>query len=312
MRILYQFTGGTDGCWPEGQMAMDSSGALYGVTIGLSCGQNGGIFRLSHKGSGQWTLETISDQSVNSVLALDPDGNVFATTYSQALEFSKPRIAGGAWTEVQIASISGGASGGLQYSDGKLYGTTGNGGDGFGSVFELSPIPGEHGQYEQTEITSFHGGMDGTGPSFVDTLGLYVANDRTIFGITQLVPPFTPGYLGTVYILQKEWHGSWQRTVIHRFSGTDGALPETVTATPDGNHVFGTTFEGGAASQGTVFVLSAPASRYAPWQLNSFSFQPNQGFPDGNVLTDKQGRGVYVTVEGSASVLHVQDLLPPR
>jgi hypothetical protein len=316
-QILYQFTGGSDGCSPSGQMAIDASGALYGVANGASCSQ-GTIFKLTRSSTGLWQLQTIySGSGWNAVLALDPNGNVYATQIgSGVFEFEKPQSSGGAWTVEQIATVDGELTGGLEYFNGKLYGTTSNGGSGFGSVFELTSTGKKNPTWSVANIATFNGGTDGSGPSYFTQLGLSVAKAGLIFGVTQGLPPCAePGDCGTVYELQKQSGGSWLRTVIHSFDGTDGALPMTVTASSNGEQVFGTTFEGtGVSSAGNAFVLSAPTTSAASWNLRAFDFSEwnvvgGGGYPFGNVVIDADGLGVYLTPQGADSVLDVQGLI---
>lgn len=106
--ILYDFTGKSDGIYPQGSLAFDSSGALYGTTSGL--GQQGG------------------DQ-----------GAVFKLT--------PPDSPGGAWTETTLHRFTGHSDGGAPF-DGlllkgeQLYGTTYGGGPqkncSCGTVFEVN------------------------------------------------------------------------------------------------------------------------------------------------------------------------------
>jgi uncharacterized repeat protein (TIGR03803 family) len=166
---------------------MDSSGALYGVTSGLSCSNPGTLFKLSPSATQSWTLETIyqvQGQGLNTVLALDTEGNVYGTNYSGAFELVYPTVTGGTWAVEQIASITGGATGGLQFYGGNLYGTTQSGGSGFGSVFELSPPSTGSTDWPVSEIVSFQGGTDGSGPAYASPLGISVVNSELIFGVT--------------------------------------------------------------------------------------------------------------------------------
>jgi uncharacterized repeat protein (TIGR03803 family) len=315
---LYQFTGESDGCWPIGQLAIDSSGALYGVTSGASCSPNAGtVFKLTPSSKTPWKLDTIYDQGLNAVLALDSDGNIYGTSYSAAVELVKPKTSSGKWDAEQIATIVGGATGGLQFFDGDLYGTTSVGGSGFGTAFELSPPAKGRTNWTLNSIATFKGGTDGSGPTGNNQLGLSVVSADEIFGVTQGSPPCAaPGDCGTVYELQKQKNGTWLRTAIYQFDGTNGALPTTVTATSNGNHVFGSAFEGtGAASSGTAFQLSAPAKSGESWTEQAFDFadwtvSSGGGYSFGNVLIDEDGLGVYMTPQGADAVVDVQSLIP--
>jgi uncharacterized repeat protein (TIGR03803 family) len=129
--LLYSFTGGTDGGFPNAPLVSNGPGRLYGTTMtggDLSCG-NGGcgvVFELSLSG-GIWK-ETVRHSFTDS-----PDGN-----NSQAgMTFDKA---------------------------GNLFGTTATGGaDGYGSVFELMPRPA--GEWKETILYSFTNGNDGAYPS---------------------------------------------------------------------------------------------------------------------------------------------------
>jgi uncharacterized repeat protein (TIGR03803 family) len=129
--LLYSFSGGTDGGFPQAPLVSNGPGKLYGTTMtggDLSCGSGGCgvVFELSLSG-GIWT-ETVLHSFTDS-----PDGN-----NSQAgMTFDKA---------------------------GNLFGTTLVGGaDGYGSVFELMPQSG--GEWEETILYSFTNGNDGAYPS---------------------------------------------------------------------------------------------------------------------------------------------------
>jgi len=136
-KVLYAFTGGSDGANPKSNLIADTSGNLYGTTYygggGAACNGEQGC------------------------------GTVF--------ELSPPASPGASWTETVLYAFTGGSDGsnpaaGLILSKGDLYGTTSAGGVvGFGAVFELSP-PAETGNaWLETVLWSFNGeGGDGATP----------------------------------------------------------------------------------------------------------------------------------------------------
>jgi uncharacterized repeat protein (TIGR03803 family) len=98
--MLYSFTGGTDGAFPEGGVILDSSGNLYGTSTGAGqAGLEGSVFKLSPKG--KFTL--LHSFGTGGAGGDEPTGNLVRT------------------------------------SDGDLYGTTlaGGSGSGYGIVFQL-------------------------------------------------------------------------------------------------------------------------------------------------------------------------------
>jgi uncharacterized repeat protein (TIGR03803 family) len=107
-KVIYTFTGGIDGAAPDAGLTVDAAGNFYGTTrYGGSAGA-GSVFRLSNTGTG-WSLTTL---------------------YSFA--------GGNDGTNPEAGVVFG--------PDGRLYGTTRNGGGvgcefygGCGTVFSLTP-----------------------------------------------------------------------------------------------------------------------------------------------------------------------------
>jgi uncharacterized repeat protein (TIGR03803 family) len=82
--ILYNFTGGADGGFPEG-VILDKTGNLYGIT-GVGGTGNGVVFKLSPQRAGSWKytrLHTFSGSDGSEPVAnltLGPDGKLYGTT----------------------------------------------------------------------------------------------------------------------------------------------------------------------------------------------------------------------------------------
>jgi uncharacterized repeat protein (TIGR03803 family) len=160
-KVLYEFSGGSDGAYPFGGVIFDPAGNLYGTTVEGGSAKLGTVFKLTPS-AGSWT---------ESVLHSFTGGSDGAGTW--------PTMPG---LSIDVA--------------GNLYGTTPLGGDltcNCGIVFELSP--GSGGQWTETVLhnfTSFPG--DGTGglPLIVDASGVLYgtssvggsANDGAIFVVT--------------------------------------------------------------------------------------------------------------------------------
>jgi uncharacterized repeat protein (TIGR03803 family) len=153
---------GTDGYRPlYGALVFDAKGNLYGTTNAGGTDNDGIVFELSPQGGGVWSETIIHTFLVNGTDGLYPDGgvifdakgNLYGTTdeggnifpgYGTVYELSPS--AGGGWTEQILFNCVGGVGGTLyprtslvMDAKGTLYGTTVEGGDGWGNVFGLRP-----------------------------------------------------------------------------------------------------------------------------------------------------------------------------
>jgi uncharacterized repeat protein (TIGR03803 family) len=144
----------------------------------------------------------------------------------------------------------------LADATGNLYGTSSSGGaNGYGTVFQLDPSG------TLTVLYSFTDGSDGGDP----TAGLIADTAGNLYGTT-LEGGATgscnrPYGCGTVFQLTP----SGALTVLHTFTGSDGAGPEAGLIADAAGNLYGTTHSGGAGTScvqgcGTVFELSVPAT----------------------------------------------------
>jgi len=304
LRVIYQFTGGSDdGCYPYGRLAIKGHN-LYGVTEGTPyCNQPSTVFELKSTSDGGWTYHTIGYDSLSPPVALDADGNVYgipdsyeSPDYGYAVEWEKPAKANEPWNKILLTPVSEYVNSGLTYYQGGLYGTTG--GYGSGSVFELSQT---NGQWAANEIMSFEANpTEGNGYIYLPSISIDKSGD--IFGVTQYqVGGCSPGQIcGTVFELQKEGDGTWEQTTVHEFNptddGTNDDLPVSVTVMPDGKHVFGSTNQGEVSNVpvgGIVFHLAAPVKAGASWMFDSLNLGNSEAF--GNVILDDDRLGVYLS-----------------
>jgi uncharacterized repeat protein (TIGR03803 family) len=74
-------------------------------------------------------------------------------------------------------------------------------------------------------------------------------------------------------------------TVLHRFTGPDGFLPEAgLIADPAGN-LFGTTLKGGTSDCGTVFKLDKTGIMV----VHNFTCEADGGYPYAGLIRDSAG-----------------------
>jgi uncharacterized repeat protein (TIGR03803 family) len=155
-KVLYFFTGNTDGGTLDAGVIFDNAGNLYGTTASGGKYSTGTVFELTPS-SGSWTESVLynftggADGGFPSAgLSMDANGNLFSTTYtggaSKAGTVFQLTPSAGAWTETVLYSFSGGNDGGFPTSTVLLYkgfkiGTTIEGGSSQeGVVFKVGRL----------------------------------------------------------------------------------------------------------------------------------------------------------------------------
>ncbi|MGC1372160.1 MAG: choice-of-anchor tandem repeat GloVer-containing protein [Candidatus Sulfotelmatobacter sp.] len=271
----------SDGEGPIGNLAMDNSGNIYGVTAhggssqGEFCYNNQGcgtVFEASPSSSGSWNLtliHTFIGDSENdgalplSGLTLDGSGNLYgATPYGGSCPISTAGCgvvyeispaAGGGWQAPKILySFQGNADGISPQSPlifdkaGNLYGTTYGGGTGYGgTVFELSPTLS--GPWNKTTLYNFkYDTSDGNSPEG----GVIFDAAGNLYGTTEVGGADTSGNCssqgcGTVYELSPNGSGEWSETILLSFNSTDGNNPLGNFAMDSAGNLYGATLTGG-------------------------------------------------------------------
>ena len=234
--VLHTFAGGRDGTQPNGA-ALGSGGQLYGTT------ETGGASGCYGDFDGCGILYSLTPPKSNG-----------APWVETILHNFDDRIGDGTSPIGPVLIGTGGA----------LYGTTeaGAGGsvgnycnEGCGSIFSLIP-PGASGEGEFTVLYQFTGALNGDGA--VPSGGLTAFNG-VLYGTTQWggVPGCFDGQgCGTIFSLAPPASpgGSWTETVLYRFTGgANGSSPNGSLAVDSHGVLYGTTYEGGAFNEGTVF-----------------------------------------------------------
>lgn len=306
--VLHTFTGGTDGANPQGALISDAAGNLYGTTThGGGSGEGSGtVYQLTPSGSG-WT-ETVIHRFVRAEganpeapLAIDGSGNLYGTAFSggahgQGTVFELSPDGAGSWTYQVIYSFTGlldgahPADGVIFDGDGNLYGTASGGGAyGGGVVFELSPDGS--GGWTYTVLHQFNN-VDGRFPGARGTLTF--DGSGNLYGVTGgggLVNA------GVVYELSPDGSGGWTHTVLHSFTGSDGADPLGTLLLDASGNIYGTTSAGGAFANGTVYKLTRSGSTWTHTVIYDFPGGANGRFPFAGVISDPAGN-LYGTTAG--------------
>ncbi|HEV2397723.1 MAG TPA: choice-of-anchor tandem repeat GloVer-containing protein [Candidatus Sulfotelmatobacter sp.] len=261
-QVIYNFTGNSnpsDGARPDGPLAFDAKGHLYGVTDGGGLSGAGTVFELSPASNGTWSEKILySFQPGTGALpyggglALDAAGNLYGTgagggAYGYGGVYELSPGANGTWTEKVIYSFQGLNDGGspiastpLLDNAGNVYGvTSGWGVHDYGVVYELTP--GSGGTWTQKVLYSFPGtgGIQPAGNLIFDSSG-------NLYGTTIL----------TAYELIRGANGTWTEKTLHHFAGgKDGATALAGMVFDNAGNLYGTTQNGGA-HRGVVYKLS--------------------------------------------------------
>jgi uncharacterized repeat protein (TIGR03803 family) len=327
-KVLYTFTGGSDGGFPTASLIRDTAGNLYGTTdfggAGTCSSVAGGcgvVFELVYSGGSysekvlhSFTGGTDGGLPVAS-LVLDGSGNLYGTTPcggnspcadgsgGNGIVFELVKASGYKQTVLHI--FTGGGNGSapaasvILDSSGNLYGTTEFGGDagacsgtGCGVVFELVKTTG----YEETVLHTFTGGgTDGglpVSPVVADASG-------NLYGTT------TAGGSegdGVVFEIVKS---SGHCEVLHSFAGTsagDGAEPTSGLTLDSSGNLYGTTYAGGTSGAGVVFTLQESGAGYAV--LYSFTGGADGGHPYAGVILPDTGKGRCPSHCGSGTTVN--------
>jgi uncharacterized repeat protein (TIGR03803 family) len=180
-------------------------------------------------------------------------------------------------------------------ASGNLYGTTYWGGkDNYGTVFELTLTAG--GSWTEAVLCGFNG-EDGSGPE----ASLIFDGAGNLYGTTYNGGEY--GY-GTVFELTPTAGGAWTKKVLHSFNdnGEDGYGPFASLIFDASGNLYGTTYNGGTYSWGTVFELKPKAGgSWAEKVLHSFNDNGTDAArPYASLIFDASGN-LYGTTGGGGT-----------
>jgi len=254
MTVLYSFTLGLDGGYPEAGLVQDAEGNLYGTTMG------GG----NPNDCNSWFARS---QSAHPPMEWPTNGcgTVFELSLSgeESVLYSFTGNSDGAFPVARL----------VRDSAGNFYGTTTGGGDCCGTVFKLSPSG------QETVLHRFTGGKDGASPG--SALVRTALGD--LIGTTGYGGAYNAGMVFKVSPAGKE-------SVLHNFTGgADGGFPYAALIEDSKGNLYGTTSAGGAYGGfgfGTVFKLTTAGKETV---LYSFTGGADGSQPYGALVREGNG-----------------------
>ncbi len=327
--VLHSFAdNGTDGYQTYAGLIFDASGNLYGTTLeggthancyeeNIGCGT---VFELSPKSGGGWTETIVHDFDFNGTdgvnpsgsLSLDSAGNLYGVTLyggngvcgssSEAggTVFELSPKSGGGWTEKILYNFGANGTdgcfpqGGLVFdAAGNLYGTTAGGGaNGFGTVFELTPIAG--GSWLENVLFSFDGVSSGSDP----LASLIFDAKGNLYGTAWSGGSDHQG--GVVFELSPSAGGTWTEKTLHSFSAAGGENPHSGLTFDKTGNLYGTAQIGGTFGDGTVYRLTPDGNgNWTENVLHNFDHNGTDGYqPLGGLVFDAKGNLWGTTFNG--------------
>lgn len=313
--IVHNFTGGTDGGFPEyGALIPDSSGNLYGTTIeggnesGACAGQGGcgTIFKIDSAGNESvfyaFSGQTNGPRSPYGTLIRDSNGNFYGTTfgggtsgngcnnYGCGTVFSV-NAAGQEQTIYSFTGLSDGATPTAPLAvglDGRGYSTTHNGGiDQAGVVFAIDR------QGNESVVHSFNPNTD---DGFNTWSGLTRDPSGNFYGMTLAGGGFNStcgGAFGCGIIYEITVDGT--ENILYHFTGlADGMWPYGGLIRDAAGNLYGAS-QGGSGGNGTIFKLD-PLGNFTV--LHTFTGAAGGTNPLASLVRDSDGTLYGTTCEG--------------
>jgi uncharacterized repeat protein (TIGR03803 family) len=307
MSVLYAFTNGVDGAYPEAGLAPGNDGNYYGTTFEGGTNGSGAVFKISPVGGFQALYSfTALDGNGDNIDGSYPvaslisanDGNLYGTTSGGGVNGSGTLFkisTNGSFSLVYAFSAldtngnngEGSSPQGslVQGADNNFYGTTAFGGShGEGAVFQYNVS-----QSTMSPLHSFTGGSDGAEPS----AALVQGTSGHFYGTTS-------GGGSDSYGALFEIASSGAFTHLYSFTnGADGGDPVAPLVLGNDGNFYGTS-TGPQNGFGTVFKMTTNGAVHA---LYAFTDGTDGGYPLAALVLATDGSFYGTTIGGGANSL---------
>ena len=169
--VLYNFTGGTDGAFPNSGVIRDSAGNLYGTAVGGGTTGCGVVFKLNAAGTETvlYNFQCGDDGQAPGALIRDSAGNFYGTTQGGIFSGTVFKL-DTSGVKTTLHSFTGPPDGTgpvgslIRDSAGNLYGATQDGGTGQCGSIGCGIVYKLHSTGQETVLYSFTGSADGETP----------------------------------------------------------------------------------------------------------------------------------------------------
>jgi uncharacterized repeat protein (TIGR03803 family) len=310
---LAEFSG-SDGEYPNSSLVQATNGDFYGTTSGGGASGAGAVFISAPAG----TLTTLysfcsetgcTDGEYPEALVQGSDGNFYGTTEAGGRDYFGACSSGcgtlfrvtpsGALTTLytfcSASSCLDGSypeAGLVQGSGGNFYGTTSNGGAaGYGTVFKMNPQG-----LLTAPLYSFcsqSGCSDGAYPG-----ALVQGSDGNFYGTTCCYGAHSGG---TVFRITPQGKLTTLYSFCSQSGCTDGGDPYGGLVEGSDGNFYGTTYEGGANTDGTVFRITPQGTLTTLYSFCSQSGCADGSGPEAGVVQGSDGNLYGTTHEGGAN-----------
>lgn len=319
--VLYSFQGGSDGGTPEGILAFDQNGNLYGTTYSGGTADFGTAYELVSSITG-WTKTTLWNYTGGSDggnpafgVTLGASGQAYAASLvgspNPPLNANSSVIelipANGQWSETTLTRFSPTDGAGPETNltagtAGNFYGTTIVGGAyGCGTVFELTKSSG--GIWTETVLSSFKNGLGNRGGS---PSALILDAEGNLYGETAYGGA---SGLGAVFELSPSAPGKWTEKDLYTFTGgADGDHPLGGLVLDAQGNLYGATEYGGSGSGcggekcGIVFKLTPSSGTWSQTVIYNFTGGATDGANPGAGLVFDQNGNLYGSTQFGGNV----------